>query len=663
MPQILLIGTLGVQKPFRRLSQKTSLFFSQATSGRGGWPMSVWLTPDLKPFYGGTYFPPDNRYYGQPGLKTLLHTITEQWKAKREKLAEQSSAILDALAKATSLGETGKIPGQEVISKGYKAIEKTFDEQMGGFGKAPKFPQPTMLSFLLRVYAGHSMAVLGERALEMTLFTLKMMAKGGMHDHVGQGFHRYSTDDFWHVPHFEKMLYDQAQLAVVYSEAFQITKDPMFADITKDILLYVSRDLSDPSGGFYSAEDADSHVKHGDVEKREGAFNVWAGKEVNSLLSHQVDGKEGITWAQVFSKHFDVREDGNIAPFQDPHDELKNKNVLIVRGGLEETAEHFKLPVDVTSDILSKSLKILFDEREKRPRPHLDNKMVTAWNGLMISGFAKAGQVLDNPEYLSRAVQAADFLYQHAFVKDKGRLLRTCYTGEQSTITQIAQPIEGFVDDYSFLIRGLLDLYEACYDERWLQWAAQLQEQQDGLFWDNEAGGYFASQIEDTNILLRIKDDQDGAEPSSNSVTASNLLRLATYLDIQQWRDKVAQIFKVFSDRLTKIPMALPELLSSLMMFNQTPKQIIVVGDVADDSTQALLRAVHSVFLPNKILIVWDGNESSFLAGHLKVLSTLKKKDEKATAFVCENYTCSLPVTTSEDLLTLLNTQPPPAGQ
>uniref|UniRef100_A0ABM0LYJ4 Spermatogenesis-associated protein 20-like n=1 Tax=Saccoglossus kowalevskii TaxID=10224 RepID=A0ABM0LYJ4_SACKO len=387
------------------------------------------------------------------------------------------------------------------------------------------------------------------------------------------GFHRYSTDRYWHVPHFEKMLYDQGQLTVSYLDAYQITHDRTFADIANNILQYVSRDLQCKSGGFYSAEDADSFPHECSEQKKEGAFCVWTCSEVEKALSEYIEGSESIKLSDVFCQHYGVSSGGNVGFEHDPHGELKDQNVLMVRGTIEDTAKKYKLNMKTTQDALKKCREILFVERQKRPRPHLDNKMITAWNGLMISGFARAGQVLHNAEYTESALKAANFIRTYMYNVDTGCLLRSSYVDEGGDVSQICPPINGFLDDYAALIRGLLDLYEACYDDTWLEWAEQLQQKQDDLFWDSENAGYFTVADNDPSILLRIKEDQDGAEPSPNSISVMNLFRLSNYLNNEEWYKKAVDLLQVFSERLEKIPLALPEMVCAIMYNVGAPKQ------------------------------------------------------------------------------------------
>src|SRR6266513_139592 len=379
--------------------------FVQATTGGGGWPMSVWLTPDLKPFVGGTYFPPEERY-GQPAFKKVLERIATAWKEDHDKIVEQGSKIVEALRESQSAGPSeGKIDGS-VADAAYRQIDRSHDPKEGGFGNAPKFPRPVTLNFLTRFYACDPKTDTGKHALDMALFTLRKMAAGGMHDHIGGGFHRYSVDRYWHVPHFEKMLYDQAQLTVAFLDAFQIKQDRQYEAVARDILDYVARDMASKEGGFFSAEDADSPDVAGNDDPgyrktAEGAFYVWTKKEIDTALGDA---------AEVFEFHYGVQPHGNAPEGSDPHDEFRGKNVLIERHTIAETAQRFKKNEQEIAGLLAKSREKLFSIRAKRPRPHLDDKIIAAWNGLMISAYARTAQVLDDPRYLEIAARAARFL-------------------------------------------------------------------------------------------------------------------------------------------------------------------------------------------------------------------------------------------------------------
>src|SRR5437870_2975310 len=486
--------------------------FVQATTGGGGWPMSVWLTSDLKPFVGGTYSPPEDRY-GQPGFKKVLERIAAAWKQGHDKIAEQGGRIVAALRESQSAGKTEGQIDAAILDAAWQQIDRSYDPKEGGFGNAPKFPRPVTLNFLTRFYARDPKSDSGKHAREMALFTMRKMASGGMHDHIGGGFHRYSVDRYWHVPHFEKMLYDQAQLAVAYLDAFQITRDRQYEAVACDILDYVARDMTSKEGGFFSAEDADSlegaallapsPSPKGDdnappSKTKEGAFYIWTGKEIDAALGDA---------AGTFDFHYGVQAHGNAPEGSDPHDEFRGKNILIERHSISETAERFKKRDEDISKSLARSREKLFTVRSKRPRPHLDDKIIAAWNGLTISAFARAAQVFDDARYLEIAARAAKFLQTNLYDSSRKILYRN-YRGGRSDI-------EGFADDYAFVIQGLLDLYEASFDVEWLKFAIELQESQDRLFFDEKNGGYFSTSGKDENVFLRMKDDNDGAEPAA----------------------------------------------------------------------------------------------------------------------------------------------------
>uniref|UniRef100_A0A1A8CNB0 Spermatogenesis associated 20 n=2 Tax=Nothobranchius kadleci TaxID=1051664 RepID=A0A1A8CNB0_NOTKA len=636
---------------------KVYMTFVQATSGGGGWPMSVWLTPELKPFIGGTYFPPRDQGR-RPGFRTVLMRIIEQWQNNRAALESSGERILVALRKGTSISANpgGSPPlAPDVANRCFQQLAHSYEEEYGGFRNAPKFPSPVNLMFLMSYWSVNRSTSEGVEALQMAMHTLRMMALGGIHDHVAQGFHRYSTDSSWHVPHFEKMLYDQAQLAVAYITAFQVSGEQFYADVAKNILLYVSRDLSDKSGGFYSAEDADSVPASGGPDKREGAFCVWTASEVRELLSDVAEGSTGgATQADIFMHHYGVKEQGNVAPEQDPHGELQGQNVLIVRYSVELTAARFGITVEKVSHLLASARAKMADVRTTRPRPHLDTKMLASWNGLMLSAFARVGAVLGDEASLERAKQAGNFLKEHLWDSETQTILRSCYRGEQHELQQMSPSISGFLDDYAFIICGLLDLYEATFQTEWLQWAEELQLRQDLLFWDDQGGGYFCSDPSDSTILLQLKEDQDGAEPSANSVSASNLLRLSHYTGNQEWLQKSQQLLTAFSDRLARVPIALPEMVRALMAQHYTLKQIVICGQRDDSDTAGLLAAVNSLYLPFKVLMLTDGSPESFLCQRLPVLSSMFQLDGVATAHVCQDFTCSLPVTDPQELRQLL---------
>src|SRR5437660_3128740 len=537
--------------------------FVQATTGGGGWPMSVWLTPDLKPFVGGTYFPPEDRY-GQPGFKKVLERIAAAWKQDHEKIAAQGARIVDALRESqTAQPASAEKIDAKILSAAYEQFSRSFDARDGGFGSAPKFPRPVTLNFLSRFYARDPTSDSGKHALEMDLFTLRKMAAGGMHDHVGGGFHRYSVDRYWHVPHFEKMLYDQAQLAVAYLDAFQITQNRQFASVARDILDYVARDMTSNEGGFFSAEDADSLFEHGKPEHGEGAFYIWTKNEIDTALGNA---------AEIFDFHYGVQSHGNAPEGSDPQDEFRGKNILIQQHTVAETAQHFRKPEDAVRDLLRQSRGKLFAIRNKRPRPHLDDKIIAAWNGLMISAYARGARVLDEPRYLEIGARAANVIRKLLWDASRRILYRNYREGRSD--------IEGFADDYAFVIQGLLDLYEASFDIEWLKLAVELQETQDRLFFDEKQGGYFSTSGKDKSVFLRMKDDNDGAEPAASSVAALNLLRLSQFRDdpAAAGAERARETIDAFAATLSHFPSAMPQMLVAIDYSLSKPRQIVIAG-------------------------------------------------------------------------------------
>jgi uncharacterized protein len=616
--------------------------FVQATTGGGGWPMSVWLTPDLKPFVGGTYFPPEDRY-GQPAFRTVLERIATAWKENHDKIVEQGGKIVEALRESQSAtAAEGKIDAA-ILDAAYRQLERSYDPKEGGFGNAPKFPRPVTFNFLTRFYARDVNGESGKHALEMTLFTLRKMAAGGMHDHIGGGFHRYSVDRYWHVPHFEKMLYDQAQLAIAYLDAFQITRDRQYESVARDILDYVARDMASKEGGFFSAEDADSPVvaaaaDRSHLETKEGAFYVWTEKEIDAALGNA---------AEIFAFHYGVQPHGNAPEGSDPHDEFRAKNILIERHTIAETARHFKKTGEEVTNSLAQSRAKLFSIRAKRPPPHLDDKVIAAWNGLMISAYARAAQILDEPRYLEIATRAGKFLRTNLY-EEKSKLLYRNYRGGRSDI-------EGFADDYAFVIQGLLDLYEASFDVEWLKFAVELQETQDRFFFDEKNGGYFSTSGKDESVFLRMKDDNDGAEPAASSVAALNLLRLAQFRDDKQIAERARKTTGTFAATLSHFPSAMPQMLVALDYSLSKPRQIVIAGRKDAPETKTLLREVNTHFLPKTVVCLADGAEGQkYLGGQNEAVRAMSPIDGKPAAYVCENFTCKAPVTDPRELAALL---------
>jgi uncharacterized protein YyaL (SSP411 family) len=600
--------------------------FVQATTGSGGWPMNVWLTPDLKPFVGGTYFPAKEQH-GLPSFRTVLLRVAEAWKNKHDQIVASSKEITDQLeATVRPSNSPGQKVSRDILQKAYSELAHFFDSKYGGFADAPKFPRPVVLNFLLHTYAASPDSPDGKHALEMTLFTLRKMAEGGIHDHLGGGFHRYSVDAFWHVPHFEKMLYDQAQLASAYLDAYQITHDSFFATTARDILDYVQRDMTGPEGGFYSAEDADSLVQAGKPDHAEGAFYVWTKDEVDHAL--------GPGRAKVFDYVYGVEATGNAE--SDTSGELAGKNILIERHFVEDAAKEFSSSEEQVRQLLDESRKLLLEARNQRPRPSRDDKVVTSWNGLMISAFARGAQVLNELRYLKTASQAADFVQAKLYRQKGHTLLRTYRDGESK--------IDGFADDYAFFIQGLLDLYEASFDIRWLDLATVLQERQNALFWDKKADTYYTTTGKDPNLFIRSLGDFDGAEPSPNSVSALNLVRLSWFFDNKDWHRMAEQTINAFQPQLSRSASSLPQLLVALYASESAPRQIVIAGKPDASDTSALLREVNNRYQPNEIVILADGGPGqAYFTQKIQFFKDVHPIEDKATAYVCQNFVCQLP--------------------
>ena len=606
--------------------------FVQATTGNGGWPMSVWLTPELEPFYGGTYFPPENRY-GHPGFGSVLSQIANAWRTDRGQIEESAREVLVQLRQqAASADGAGRVDSA-ILESGFFGFRRMFDSRLGGFGGAPKFPRPSVFHFLLRYHARTKNA----EALEMALVTLREMAKGGIHDHLGGGFHRYAVDERWFVPHFEKMLYDQAQLAVAYLEAFQITSDVRYASVARGILDYVLRDMTDPAGGFYSAEDADSVADPAHPEtKGEGAFYIWNADEIRSVV--------GAPAAEWFADRYGVAEDGNVP--HDPHGEFQGLNILFEAHSVEEIADLFSRPLEEVRDGIENARRLLLEARAKRVRPHLDDKILTAWNGLMISAFARGGAVLDEPRYAQAALRAAEFLGARMYDPASGTLLRRFRAGEAA--------IPGFVEDYAALAQGLIDLYEAQFDRHWLDLAVRLMERTLELFEDREHGGFFGAD-EANGLVIRMKEDYDGAEPSGNSLALMNLLRLADITNRADFRQAADRTLAAFAQRLAAAPIALPQMLGACEYHLGERRQIVLVGDRAAADTQALIRTAQEHFLPNRVLLLVDSPEARqvFAAG-IPAIGGMNRMEGRAAAYVCREYACQLPVSEASQLAELL---------
>jgi len=610
--------------------------FVQATTGSGGWPMSVWLTPSLEPFYGGTYYPPTSRW-GRPGFIEVLSEVARVWRDERSKVLESASTIVSRL-RALGLPDAGRgsssspggglaasgAPGTDLLDDVVQQFAGTFDARRGGFGDQPKFPRPSELLFLLREH--HRTGAATPR--DMVVKTLGAMALGGMRDHVGGGFHRYSVDGNWRVPHFEKMLYDQAQLVLAYVEAAQVTGDRYFANVALDTLDYVRRDLTDPGGGFHSAEDADSvppeRAGEPQAHKMEGAFYVWRDEEIGEALGAD---------AEIFRMRYGIQPDGN-APF-DPQHEFTHKNLLYTARPIEEIAAITGRSSSDIASALERSRLSLRQVRAGRPRPHLDDKVLTAWNGLMIAAFARAGRMIDGAsDYVADAQRAARFIRSAMWEQGSGILRRRYRRGEVG--------IDGYAEDFAYLIFGLLELFQADGDPAWLEWAMALQRRQDELFWDPQDGGWFSTTGHDPTVLLRMKEDDDGAEPSATSMSVLNLLVLSHLTTDATWTDRLDRALVAFGRRAASAGRAVPMFLAGLSAYHQSSLQVVVTGH--REAAEPLLAVFRRHYVPTAIVIPAVPDHR---AGLIRVLpwTAAMASSGDPTVYLCRDFGCEQPIT------------------
>jgi len=642
--------TIKVDREERPDVDRVYMTFVQATTGSGGWPMSVWLTPDLKPFYGGTYFPPSSKW-GRPGFVDILQEIARAWKSERGKVVESADALTVRLKSMEQAAPSVNMPGVAALENTVQQFRDAFDPRNGGFGDAPKFPRPSELLFLLREHA----RVRAPQSAEMVLRSLRAMALGGMRDHIGGGFHRYSVDGGWRVPHFEKMLYDQAQLVLAFAEAAQVSGDPFYAEVAEDTLLYVMREMTDPGGGFYSAEDADSIPPEdvpdeskpglsgsGAPHKKEGAFYLWRADELDALLGDD---------ARIVKRRFGVEPEGN-AP-QDPQQEFTGKNLLFVARSIDEIAKDTGTSPDDVVDVLHRTRLKMFKERLGRPRPERDDKILAAWNGLMIAAFARMARVLRGlgadgrtagEPFLDAARRAAAFVRGQMWNPESGVLLRRYREGHAE--------IDGYAEDYAYLIHGLLELFQADPQPIWLDWAIALQRRQDELFWDEQAGGWFSTTGNDPSVLLRMKEDYDGAEPTASSVSVLNLLMLSHLVTDAQWGDRIERTLRLFGTRLEQMGRGVPMMAAALSMYTAGVQQIVLAeGGIAEGiAGDALDRALAMHYLPFAIQLRVTPETQRALAGSLPFVAAMQPVAGITAAYVCRDFTCRQPVTTVDAL-------------
>ena len=582
--------------------------------GHGGWPLTVIMTPDKKPFFVGTYFPKESSYY-RIGLKDLLLQMADIWKKDKQKVLNRADQILKNfkyLSKKSD--EEGYFLNEEDIEKCFLHFKDNFDRIYGGFGKAPKFPSPQNLIFLLRYYHFYK----DDYALNMVIKTLKNIAKGGIFDHVGYGFHRYSTDSQWLLPHFEKMLYDQAMLIWAYTEAYQITKDEFFKNTAEKIATYLFRDMENKEGAFFSAEDADS-------EGEEGKFYTWEYSELENILGEDFE---------IFKHISNIRKEGNYR--EEATNKLSGKNIIHISRSWDELVIDTGKTVDELKKIYNRSLEKLFKAREKRVRPLKDTKILTDWNGLVIKALSKAGRVFYNKTYIDKAKNTADFIVKHMY-KD-GILYHRYKDGEVA--------IKGNLDDYAFFIFGLLELYQSTFEDKYLQIAMELMDKALELFWDNKEGGFFFSSKDNKDVLIRQKELYDGAYPSGNAVMYNNLVELFKITSDIKYKKLITKMENLYSYPLKKIPFGSPTFLIGFMnMLN--PVEIVATGD--KNRALDILFKVEEVYIPEKTQIY----KSEFTDKISEVIKNIPTGD-KEKFYICKNFACSEPVETPEEIISLL---------
>jgi len=584
----------------------------QMLTGRGGWPMTMFLTPERRPFYGGTYFPPEDRG-GMPGFPRILMGVNQAFRERPADVEKSVTQIIDALQRMSMSQESERTFSEAIISVGAEKIAAAYDSDNGGLGQAPKFPNAGVYELFLRHH--HRSKV--ERYLEMVVHTLTKMAQGGVYDHLGGGFHRYSVDAKWLVPHFEKMLYDNAQLVRIYAQAYTITKNPLFQNVVDETCGYLLREMFHSEGGFYSTQDADS-------EGEEGKFFVWTLPEINRLVGAE-DG-------EIFSRIYDVSEHGN----------FEEKNILHPILTVEQASKYFRRDSAVIERAIAAVKQKLFAERENRIKPFRDEKIIAAWNGLMLSGFAAAIKISPRSEYLEATRRTIEFLFTRMF-RD-GFLLHT-YKDNQAKLL-------GYLDDYAFLGVGLLDVYEVSFDRSLLERAVELCEIMLREFWDEENGAFFYTGKSHEQLISRAKPIFDASIPSGNAVATQLLLRLHHLTCREDYRARAEKVLRAYYDAMESQPFGFAHLLCALDFYLAKPKEIFVVGDRQIAATREILAGIHSRYLPNMTLQLADPEEP--LEKLSPLLSGKSQLDGEPTVYVCQNYTCSAPVTSWSELQRLL---------
>ena len=597
---------------------------SQMMTGSGGWPLTIILTPEKKPFFTATYIPKESRP-GQIGMLELIRHIKELWETKQDKILRSADEISTALQQAVQISSGGELD-EDTINLGYKQLTNLFDQQYGGFGNAPKFPTAHNLLFILR-YWKHTD---DKKALDMVEKTLQAMRNGGIYDHVGFGFHRYSTDSQWLVPHFEKMLYDQAMLSMAYTEAYQATGKEEYKKTVQDIFTYILRDMTAPEGGFFSAEDADS-------EGEEGKFYIWTEDEIRDALSSEHE--------DLILQVFNINKNGNF-----------NKQTFKKRTGanilhLKTVEKELTLPLHVSElelkETLSTAIQTLFTYRKKRVHPFKDDKILTDWNGLMIAALAKGARVFNEPKYVKAAKRTVDFIFK-VLRTSNGRLLHRYRDGQAA--------IPAFIDDYAFLIWGLIEVYQTTFEVKYLQMALKLNNDLIKHFWDKKNGGFYFTADDGEELLGRQKKIYDGAIPSGNSVASLNLLRLGRIIANSNFEKKADEIGHVFGVNVERAPSAHTFLMISVYFKIGSSYEVIIAGNSGTKDTEEMLKTIWKEFIPSKVVILRPTeDESPEIVNLAKFTQFMKRINGKATAYICVNYACKIPTTDTRKMLELLN--------
>ncbi|MCJ7748685.1 MAG: thioredoxin domain-containing protein [Desulfobacterales bacterium] len=584
----------------------------QVMTGSGGWPMTVFLTPDLVPFHAGTYFPPEDRG-GMPGFPKILVVVSDYYRNHREEVGKMETQMKNALHQMVEIIPSQETIDEKILAKAFETFESQFDSNYGGFGKAPKFPSSMALSFLLRYWKRTD----SKEALRMVEVSLEKMADGGIYDHLGGGFHRYSVDERWLIPHFEKMLYDNALLSRTYFEAYQATGEERYRRIAEEVLNYVIREMTSPGGGFYSTQDADS-------EGGEGKFYVWSRDQIKEVL-----GKEKGT---PFCAYYGVTPQGNFE---------REASVLNIASTMEKISELYGISIPELEEVLEEGRKKLFGEREKRVRPGRDEKILTSWNGLMISSFVDGFKVTENEKYIEEAKKAARFILEE--MRKDGHLMRVFHQGKSH--------VKGYSEDYAFFIQALIDLYEATFEIDWLKEADDLNRRMIHQFWDERSGGFFFTGKENEPLITQSKNPYDNVIPSSNSVALFNLIRLGYLTGEETLKQKAEQIIRLFYKFLSEHPSGFTHMLSGLSFFLD-PEEIGIIGSKNDLRTKSMLQEIYRAYLPNKILSLKDPQKP--IEGSWFPFLMEKGVTQVPTAFVCKKFTCLPPVKDEKELKKIL---------